>query len=130
MKGWLLSDLGWQYIISGSVLFYSGFPPNSNDGFSDLRSAMMSGGPLDYVAPFDSALKEAVTNVTSGEERKTKLAELLHRNDARRAHPTFEHLLPVHIASGAAGDDKAIQLWTLPEMSMSWAQYRFGKVQS
>ncbi|PUU76337.1 aromatic ring-opening dioxygenase LigB subunit [Tuber borchii] len=111
----------------GVVIIGSGMAVHN---LRDLRSAMMSGGPLDYVAPFDSALKEAVTNVTLGEERKTKLAELLHRNDARRAHPTFEHLLPVHIASGAAGDDKAIQLWTLPEMSMSWAQYRFGEVQS
>jgi len=90
----------------------------------------MSGGLLDYVVPFDNAIKEAVTSVTSGEERKIKLAELLRRDDARSAHPTFEHLLPVHIASGAAGDDKAVQLWTLPEMSMSWAQYRFGEVQS
>jgi len=90
----------------------------------------MSGGPLGYVVSFDNALKEAVTSVTSGEERKTKLAELLRRNDARSAHPTFEHLLPVHIASGAAGDDRAVQLWTLPEMSLSWAQYRFGEVQS
>ncbi|CUS09355.1 unnamed protein product [Tuber aestivum] len=118
------------YIISGSVLPYSDSLLNPNDGFSDLQSARMSGKLLDYVVPFDEAIKEAVTNVASGEERKAKLAELLTRSDARNAHPTFEHLLPVHIASGAAGGDNAVQLWTLPEMSMSWAQYRFGEVQS
>ncbi|KAG0127420.1 Extradiol ring-cleavage dioxygenase, class III enzyme, subunit B [Tuber indicum] len=111
----------------GVVIIGSGMAVHN---LRDLRSAAMSGKLPDYVVPFDEAIKEAVTNVNSGEERKTKLAELLHRSDARRAHPTFEHLLPVHIASGAAGDDKAVQLWTLPEMSMSWAHYRFGEVQS
>ncbi|PWW78486.1 Extradiol aromatic ring-opening dioxygenase [Tuber magnatum] len=111
----------------GVVIIGSGMAVHN---LRDLRSAMMSGELLDYVVPFDEAIKEAVTNVASGEERKAKLAELLGRSDARNAHPTFEHLLPVHIASGAAGDDKAVQLWTLPEMSMSWAQYRFGEVQS
>lgn len=111
----------------GVVIIGSGMAVHN---LRDLRSARMSGGLLDYVVPFDNAIKEAVTSVTSGEERKIKLAELLRRDDARSAHPTFEHLLPVHIASGAAGDDKAVQLWTLPEMSMSWAQYRFGEVQS
>ncbi|RPB01744.1 Extradiol aromatic ring-opening dioxygenase [Choiromyces venosus 120613-1] len=110
----------------GVVIIGSGMAVHN---LRDLRFAMMSNKPLDYVAPFDNAIKEAVVNVTSGEERKTKLAELLRRSDARKAHPTFEHLLPVHIASGAAEDDKAVQLWTLPEMSMSWAQYRFGEVQ-
>ncbi|CAZ86669.1 unnamed protein product [Tuber melanosporum] len=111
----------------GVVIIGSGMAVHN---LRDLRSAAMSGTLPDYIIPFNEAIKEAVTNVNSGEERKTKLAELLHRSDARRAHPTFEHLLPVHIASGAAGDDKAVQLWTLPEMSMSWAHYRFGEVQS
>ncbi|KAH0613904.1 uncharacterized protein H6S33_005790 [Morchella sextelata] len=94
----------------------------------DFRLAMMSPGPLEYSKTFDAALKDTVVNVGSGEERKTKLAEVMKRSDARKAHPTFEHLLPIHIASGAAGDDKATQLWTMPEGSMSWAQYRFGEV--
>jgi 4,5-DOPA dioxygenase extradiol len=56
------------------------------------------------------------------------MVALLQRSDARKAHPSFEHLLPVHVAAGAAGDDQGKQLWTLPEGSMSWAQYRFGEV--
>lgn len=88
----------------------------------------MSNKPMDYAKTFDVALKESLVNVTSGADRRQKLAEVIKRSDARKAHPTFEHLLPVHIASGAAGDDKAVQLWTLPEGSLSWAQYRFGEV--
>lgn len=54
------------------------------------------------------------------------MAALLKRGDARQAHPTFDHLLPIHIAAGAAEDDVGTQLFTMPEGSMSWAQYRFG----
>ena len=56
------------------------------------------------------------------------MAELLKRKDARQAHPSFEHLLPIHIGAGAAGDDMGKRLWTYEEGSMSWAQYRFGDV--
>lgn len=58
------------------------------------------------------------------------MAELLKRPDARRAHPSFEHLLPIHIAAGAAGKDMGQQFWTLPQGSMSWAQYRFGDIEA
>lgn len=96
--------------------------------YSDLFSAMQTDSLMPYVKPFDDAIKSAVVNVSSGEERKTKLRALLWDKNARKAHPRFEHLLPVHIASGAAGDDKASQLFTLAENSMSWAQYRFGNI--
>lgn len=60
--------------------------------------------------------------------RQQAMAELLKRKDARQAHPSFEHLLPIHIGAGAAGEDLGKRLWTLEEGSMSWAQYRFGEV--
>ena len=56
------------------------------------------------------------------------MANLLKRHDARQAHPTFDHLLPIFVGAGAAGDDIGERLWTLKEGSMSWAQYRFGEV--
>lgn len=52
----------------------------------------------------------------------------MRREDARKAHPTVEHILPFYVAAGAAGHDVGEQLWTLPEGSLSWAQYRFGHV--
>ena len=55
------------------------------------------------------------------------MAELLKRKDARQAHPSFEHLLPIYVGAGAASDDGGKRLWTLEEGSMSWAQYRFGE---
>lgn len=83
-------------------------------------------GALDYTNSFDEALKEAVEQPP--EARQKAMEELLSRKDARKAHPSFEHLLPVHIAAGAAHEEKGERLWTLPEGSMSWAQFRFGEV--
>lgn len=95
----------------------------------NLRDMMYSFGdprPLPYTASFDEALKNAVT--TGPEDREKAMSELLKRPDARQAHPSFDHLLPIHIGAGAAGEDRAKRLWTLGEGSLSWAQYRFGEV--
>lgn len=95
----------------------------------NLRDMMYTFGnprPLPYTASFDEALKDAVT--ADPAEREKSMAELLKRGDARQAHPTFDHLLPIHIGAGAAGEDRGRRLWTLKEGSMSWAQYRFGDV--
>lgn len=54
------------------------------------------------------------------------MLELMKRSDAREAHPTLDHILPFHIAAGAAGPDVGERIWTLPEKSLSWAQFRFG----
>lgn len=92
----------------------------------DLRFAFGSSTPMPYAVSFDKALKDAVTSAPG--ERQKAMAELLKRPDARQAHPSFEHLLPIHIGAGAAGEDLGKRTWTLPEGSMSWAQYRFGEV--
>ncbi|PWY83423.1 aromatic ring-opening dioxygenase LigB subunit [Aspergillus heteromorphus CBS 117.55] len=95
----------------------------------NLRDMQFTWGdprPLPYTVSFDEALKDAVT--TAPAEREKAMAELLKRGDARQAHPFFDHLLPIHVGAGAAGEDVGRRLWTLKEGSMSWAQYRFGEV--
>lgn len=93
----------------------------------DFRVAMGNmNKPMPYTSTFDRALKEAVeSDLDAREERMTNLLE---RPDARMAHPTFEHLMPIFVGAGAAGEDKGKRLWTLEEGSLSWAQYRFGEV--
>ena len=81
---------------------------------------------LPYASSFDEALKAAVESEPA--EREQEMAELLKRGDARQAHPTFDHLLPIYVGAGAAGEDRGKRLWTLKEGGMSWAQYRFGEV--
>jgi len=56
------------------------------------------------------------------------MVELLHTKEARRAHPSFEHLLPIYVGAGAAGQDMGKQLWAMPEYGMAWAHYRFGEL--
>jgi aromatic ring-opening dioxygenase catalytic subunit (LigB family) len=81
-----------------------------------------------YTVTFEEALTAAAT--AKPEERQAKMAALLRRSDIRDAHPTFDHILPTYIAAGAAGSDLGEKLWDLPEGSLNWAQYRFGKITS
>lgn len=62
------------------------------------------------------------------EEREDKMVGLMEREDARQAHPTLDHILPMYVAAGAAGESIGKQLWTMPELSLSWCQYRFGDI--
>ncbi|ETS74081.1 hypothetical protein PFICI_13947 [Pestalotiopsis fici W106-1] len=92
----------------------------------DFRATRGTGSTRPYTLSFDEALKEAVAAPPEG--RQARMAALLARGDARQAHPTFEHILPMLVAAGAAGADVGHRLWTLPEGSLSWAQYRFGDI--
>lgn len=114
-----LRDEGILIIVSGMAVH------NLRDmGYREL------GRVMEYTETFDEALKDAVEDHGTGEERDKAMTELLSRADARKAHPTFEHLLPIHVGVGAAGADKGERLWTLKEGSFSWAQYRFGSVEA
>jgi 4,5-DOPA dioxygenase extradiol len=103
------------------VLIMSGMAVHN---LRDMRFGF--GSVMPYSKSFDEALRDAVEADTK--DRDAKLVELLWRKDARPAHPSFEHLLPIHVGAGAAGDDKGKRLWTLVEGSFSWAQFRFGEV--
>ncbi|KKA18406.1 hypothetical protein T310_7648 [Rasamsonia emersonii CBS 393.64] len=92
----------------------------------DMRFTWGDPRPLPYAVSFDDALKEAVT--TAPEKREKAMADLLKRPDARQAHPTFDHILPIHVGAGAAGEDVGKRLFTLNEGSLGWAQFRFGEV--
>jgi aromatic ring-opening dioxygenase catalytic subunit (LigB family) len=84
--------------------------------------------PLPYAVSFDAALKEAAEAPPT--ERQARMRELCWRKDARQAHPWMDHLLPVHVVAGTAGEDRGTQLWTMQEGCFAWAQYRFGDVPS
>lgn len=81
---------------------------------------------LSYAFSFDRALKEAA--IAKPEQRQAIMSNLMTRSDARKAHPSLEHILPMYVSAGAAGSDLGEQLWTFSEASLSWAQYRFGRV--
>ncbi len=93
----------------------------------DMGVAMSQKRAMPYTVSFDRALQEAVETLP-GEARDRAMKGLLRRADARVAHPTFEHLLPIHVGVGAAGADRGKMVWTIPDGSVSWGQYRFGEV--
>jgi 4,5-DOPA dioxygenase extradiol len=79
-----------------------------------------------YTLSFDEVLKEAATKQLK--ERRDIMTALINRSDARKAHPTLEHILPIYVVAGAAGSDFSERLWTFPEGSLAWAQYRFSLI--
>ncbi|GAW14938.1 hypothetical protein ANO14919_043440 [Xylariales sp. No.14919] len=92
----------------------------------DFLAVRESGKTMPYVYSFDEALKSAAN--AEPEERQVAMSDLMRRNDARQAHPTLDHILPIYVSAGAAGRDVGERLFTLPDRTLSWAQYRFGKV--
>ncbi|KAF7562819.1 hypothetical protein G7046_g1328 [Stylonectria norvegica] len=104
----------------GVVIMGAGMAVHNLNEFLATRE---TGSTKPYVYSFDEALKEAVT--AKPEDRRAKMLELMKRGDVRKAHPTLEHILPIHVAAGAAGSSIGEQIWTLQEGTLSWAQYRF-----
>jgi len=108
----------------GIVLIMSGMAVHN---LRDMQFGT-EGEPMWYGPTFDEALRQAVEFEGDVEERDGMMAELLKRKDARAAHPSFDHLLPVHAGVGASAGDKGIRLWTMVEGSFSWAMFRWGEL--
>jgi len=107
----------------GVVLICSGMAVHN---LRDFRTTFGRPGSMPYATEFDDALRDATEQAPK--KREQAMENLLGHPLARKAHPSFEHLLPIYVAAGAAGDDVGKRTWTFPEGSMSWAQYRFGEV--
>lgn len=79
-----------------------------------------------WAQEFESWLRE--TMALPGERRLARLEQWQQAPGARRAHPREEHLIPLHVAAGAAGDDAATlihQSWQMGSLSLS--AWRLGK---
>ncbi|KAJ2800477.1 hypothetical protein H4R20_004047 [Coemansia guatemalensis] len=107
----------------GIVIVGSGMAVhNLRDLFGPGGSA--SGGVRPYVRPFDKDVEQAITGVSSSERWKA-VAALAHSDNLRKAHPTLEHLLPLHVAVGAAGPEaSAKKMLEAYQLSLSWSCYR------
>ncbi len=78
-----------------------------------------------WAAEFQSWLDS--TMAMTGEIRSARLASWLEAPGARQAHPRAEHLLPLHVAVGAAEGERALKIhdtWQMANMSM--AAWRLG----
>lgn len=78
-----------------------------------------------FVKDFDDDMAQIATKLT-GEERNAKANELNKHKHFRDCHPTAEHLMPYHVALGAAGQDTGKKLLHDYFSTLSWGSYAFG----
>lgn len=112
--GKALNSLRAQNIlVIGSGLSFHNLP-----GLFDPNMA----GPA---AEFDDWLTETLCNVP-GDERDARLTNWLDAPHARRCHPREEHLLPLMVAVGAAGNDKGHHAFSGKIWGKAVSAYHFG----
>ncbi|MCB0996120.1 MAG: dioxygenase, partial [Acidimicrobiales bacterium] len=81
-------------------------------------------GREDYAVPFDSYLHEAL--VLPQAERDEALVRWERAPHARQAHGREEHLLPLMVAVGAAGDDPARTIFHGRVLGTTMSCWMFG----
>ncbi|CAG8472242.1 9207_t:CDS:2 [Ambispora gerdemannii] len=97
-----LRDEGILLIGSGSLVH------NLRDSFSDFHSSNFT--PKQYATTFDKDVTDIIKN-SRGKELENKLIDLKNHRLLKKAHPTTDHLVPLHVAAGAAGEDKGEKLY-------------------
>ncbi len=105
----------------GVVIVGSGF------SFHDTM-AMRTGTGAASSATFDRWLGETLTGA-SPDERRERVISWTTAPAARAAHPCEDHLLPLMVAVGAAGDDIGIRVYHQPDFmgAITASSYRFGE---
>ncbi|KAI9503828.1 Extradiol ring-cleavage dioxygenase, class III enzyme, subunit B [Coemansia spiralis] len=113
-----LRDQGIVVVGSGMAVH------NLRDFFGSQGSS--SNGVRPYVEPFDKEIEKAILD-TAPESRRKAVADLAKSANLRKAHPTLEHLLPLHVAVGAAGTEaRPKKMLEAYQLSVSWSCYKFA----
>jgi aromatic ring-opening dioxygenase catalytic subunit (LigB family) len=79
----------------------------------------------DEAARFDAWLVEAVTDADPG-RRDAKLREWERAPGARACHPEADHLLPLMVAAGAAGEDRGRHAYSDHLLGKALSGFQFG----
>ena len=99
------------------------FIVGSGDTFHNLRE-FFKGQPFDRSVAFDAWLKDAVT--ASAAERDERLTNWTEAPFARYCHPREEHLIPLMVVAGAAGEDAGKVTWSGMFMGSQQSGFHFG----
>jgi len=102
----------------GIFIVASGMTFHNLRAFRDPRA-----GPVSEA--FDEWLRESMTREAG--ERNQRLTQWSSAPAARAAHPREEHLLPLMVASGAAGDDRAVIAFNDRFTGIRLSAYHFGE---
>ena len=95
--------------------------------FHDIRGIMSGAGRIPS-ATFDAWLNETLVDSTP-EERRQRLVDWADAPAARAAHPREDHLIPLMVAVGAAGDDAGARIYHERAFmgAITASSYRFGE---
>jgi aromatic ring-opening dioxygenase catalytic subunit (LigB family) len=104
----------------GVLIIGSGF------SYHDLRGLMRGTGQA-VSATFDRWLNETLVNAPP-DERRQRLTHWLEAPAARGAHPREDHLIPLMVAVGAAGEDAGVRIYHQNDLMgvITASSYRFG----
>lgn len=104
----------------GVLILGSGF------SYHNLRAMVAGGGPdvAGASGRFDRWLTAAV--LADPVERAERLAQWTAAPDARACHPRAEHLIPLMVAAGAAGDDPGQRCYHHRLGEVTHSGFRFG----
>jgi aromatic ring-opening dioxygenase catalytic subunit (LigB family) len=98
------------------------FIVGSGDSYHNMRGF----GPraLEPSRTFDAWLTETVTGPVA--DREQKLARWESAPAARQCHPREEHLIPLMVVAGAAGEDRGAVTWSGTFFGSQQTGYHFG----
>lgn len=98
----------------------------SGFSFHDTRKIMSGEGSAASVA-FDQWLNDTLVD-SSPEDRMQRLLRWEAAPAARAAHPREDHLIPLMVAAGAAGNDAGVRIYHQRDFmgSITTSSYRFG----
>ncbi|KAF9138555.1 hypothetical protein BGX30_009037 [Mortierella sp. GBA39] len=118
-----LRDEGVLIVASGTAVH------NLRDIGAYMRSSQGVGKMqvAPYVAPFDGLLDRIALAKTEEERERVAVKDMAESKYLRLAHPSLDHLLPFHVAIGAAGGDEGKVLHKTFMLSMSMSAYSFGE---
>ena len=95
----------------------------SGMSYHNMRGFNSAAGVSDSQT-FDTWLSSAIAKPQT--ERDAALASWEKAPAARAAHPREEHLVPLMVAAGAAGDDLGVRVWSGAPMRTTVSAIRFG----
>lgn len=101
----------------GVVIVGSGMSYHDLRGYGTARGA-------DHAEAFDAWLRAAIT--ASPEDRDRALTAWADAPAARAAHPREEHLIPLHVAAGAAAGDPGVVPFSEPVLGTRVSAAWFG----
>lgn len=98
---------------------------------SGLNYHNMRGFGLDSSTRVAESFTQYLDEAVAGPDvraRETKLTRWAQAPDARAAHPREDHLMPLLVAAGAAGDDAGRVLFSEVVMKIPMTSYAFGTI--